>query len=158
MSRRAEHGLGETVSPFDSICRTLPTHLRSPAHTRCPQSPADGQLFLVKHLLTFREQIAPFDADFVAKNISLDFNTTKGTVPALSSTLAAEQDALLTRLVSSFVSVQRYEVSTESVDGDVPCFGLQGFATECIPMAPMASRRANALTLHASPTQLRPMG
>lgn len=42
------------------------------------KSPIDGQLFLIKHLFSLKEQISPFDISFSFTEQILDFTSMKG--------------------------------------------------------------------------------
>uniref|UniRef100_A0A4X2KIR6 Conserved oligomeric Golgi complex subunit 3 n=1 Tax=Vombatus ursinus TaxID=29139 RepID=A0A4X2KIR6_VOMUR len=70
-----------TVSPADLHGMWYPTVRRTLVCLsklyRCIDTQVDGQLFLIKHLLILREQIAPFHTEFTIKEISLDLKKTR---------------------------------------------------------------------------------
>uniref|UniRef100_A0A8C3YB60 Conserved oligomeric Golgi complex subunit 3 n=1 Tax=Catagonus wagneri TaxID=51154 RepID=A0A8C3YB60_9CETA len=70
-----------TISPADLHGMWYPTVRRTLVCLsklyRCIDTQIDGQLFLIKHLLILREQIAPFHTEFTIKEISLDLKKTR---------------------------------------------------------------------------------
>ncbi|KAJ9211863.1 hypothetical protein DTO166G4_6515 [Paecilomyces variotii] len=62
-------------------------------------SPADGQLFLIKHLLILKQQIVAFDIEYVSPDISLDFSGVTNTFWELRERGGLFNPANLMRLV-----------------------------------------------------------
>jgi len=54
-----------------------PSKVTGKAHAGAAKTTVDGQLFLIKHLLILREQITPFQADFIIRETQLDFTKTR---------------------------------------------------------------------------------
>ena len=63
----ATEAIGECTATLVSASKLIATK----------KSPTDGLLFLIRHLLTLREQITPFDATFSITEHSLDFSHMK---------------------------------------------------------------------------------
>lgn len=63
----AQEAISLCVQSIDNAAKQITTSKTS----------IDGQLFQIKHLLILREQIAPFQVDFVVKETSLDFSNVK---------------------------------------------------------------------------------
>ena len=68
--------------PYHIACHILSAHRASDGVF---QTDMDGKLFLIKNLLTLREQITPFDIGFAVQELSLDFSVT---TDALTNLLA----------------------------------------------------------------------
>lgn len=62
-------------------------------------SPADGQLFLIKHLLILKQQIVAFDIEFVTPDVSFDFSGVTNTFWELRERGGLFNPANLMRLV-----------------------------------------------------------
>ncbi|XP_063617041.1 conserved oligomeric Golgi complex subunit 3 [Cydia splendana] len=63
----AQEAISLCVQSLDSACKQI----------CATQTNIDGELFQIKHLLILREQIAPFQVDFVIKETTLDFSNMK---------------------------------------------------------------------------------
>lgn len=126
-----------------------------------PQGYLDADLFLVKHLLVLREQLTPFEAEFAARERSLDFSATTG---ALSHFLNSGRAMFALSRANAFLGLMReglprvYErtVDSKKVRG---VGGAHATACVCNPRAtpvPRAQPQAGLRSVH--PTRHRRPG
>ena len=78
----------------------------STAHTTISQrrGPVHGQLFLIKHLLILRDQIAPFEGSFAARETNVDFGAFFSGLRGGFQELVAQRDKLFSLTDNSLMS------------------------------------------------------
>lgn len=69
---------------FDDLAHKIVHHTTVSLHQAATQigakaTPADGQLFLIKHLLQLKSQIVAFDIEYVTPEVSFDFSSVTNT-------------------------------------------------------------------------------
>jgi len=62
----------------EDIVTACHSSLLSASQAIAKKSKIDGQLFLIKHLLILREQIAPFEANFLHTESAINYNQLRG--------------------------------------------------------------------------------
>ena len=71
------HSISATGLSQETLSMCIHSLTKASELIKKKKSSIDGQLFLIKHLLILREQIAPFNVDFAIKETGLDFSKIK---------------------------------------------------------------------------------
>ncbi|CAN0110590.1 unnamed protein product, partial [Phaeothamnion confervicola] len=93
-------------------------HVAAMAITKVSGIGLNGQLFLIKHLLTLREQLLPFDVSFAHRSTQLNFGATRAALRKFVTTAPAlfrlDKDNSLVRVsVESLPTVDEFQVDAK---------------------------------------------
>ncbi|KOB76913.1 Uncharacterized protein OBRU01_05183 [Operophtera brumata] len=145
------HGIRRTLAALSRLYRCLYN-----------TTSVDGELFQIKHLLILREQIAPFQVDFIVKETTLDFSNMRNAAYGLMQKPRQifsmnSNNALLEFLLEGTPTVREHLLdSRKEVDRQLKscCESFIRNATEILvgPMIAFMEKPATAATPRAAAT------